>query len=215
MAHATPVTKTLSGDEATAACCLVEGHAPSTASAILKIKPVKEAIFGTFMKTLNDECSTLCKKISNNPSPFRTISATDLVKFTWRALIEELEVKAPTLLTNITSFSDHRNQTKSGPSHHPGICAAVGVLLKERNREMCGPQSIVSLLMYLCHCEKQVILLSTYVIIMWNTYNLTGLQPTQPLKCVPQLSCHTQVGRNTQPYTFHSAAKMDKGGHHF
>ena len=159
-AQVTPVTKTLSGVEATAASCLVEGHAPSTASAILKIKSVREEIFSTFMKTLNNECSTLCKKLPNNPSPFRTISVTNLVKVTWRALIEELEVKAPTLLqilTNITSFSDHRNKTKGGSTHHPGICAAVGILLKERNREMSGPQSIVSMLMYLCHSEKQVI----------------------------------------------------------
>lgn len=30
------------------------------------------------------------------------------------------------------------------------------MILKERNREMCGLQSVVSLLMYNCHCYSQV-----------------------------------------------------------
>ncbi len=45
---------------------------------------------------------------------------------------------------------------KVGEAHFPGICSAAAILLKERNREMCGLQSLVSLLMYSCHAEKQV-----------------------------------------------------------
>ena len=66
-------------------------------------------------------------------------------------IIEDLKSKAPTLLqlvTSVVSVNDHRNTSKVGNSHHPGICAAFAVLLKERNREMCGLQSIVSVLMY-------------------------------------------------------------------
>ena len=158
-----PVTKILSGVEGIVARCLVEEHASSTAAAILKIKPVQEVIFSTFLKTSNEECSTLCQKSPDDPSQFRTIPVTDLATFKWRPLIDELEVKAPTLLeilTSIVVFSDHRNKTKAGSNHHPSICAAVGVLLKERNCEMCGPQSIVSLLMFFCHCEKQVLLMT-------------------------------------------------------
>ena len=45
---------------------------------------------------------------------------------------------------------------KVDTAHHPGIYSAAAVLLKERNREICGLQSHVSLLMYSCHAEKQV-----------------------------------------------------------
>ena len=61
------------------------------------------------------------------------------------------------LFTTITSFNDHRNKIKAGDFHLPGICSAVAVLIKERNREMCGLQSVISLLMYACHCDKQVL----------------------------------------------------------
>ena len=33
---------------------------------------------------------------------------------------------------------------KKDEQHMPGICMAVATLLKERNREMCGVQSIIS-----------------------------------------------------------------------
>ena len=71
-------------------------------------------------------------------------------------IIEDLKSKAPTLLqlvTSVVSVNDHRNTSKVGNSHHPGICAAFAVLLKERNREMCGLQSIVSVLMYACYVQ--------------------------------------------------------------
>ena len=75
-------------------------------------------------------------------------------------LWKELQSKqAPTLLhllTTIVTFNDHCNISKVGVSHHPGICAAIAVILKERSREMCAIQSIMSVLMYTCHCDKQV-----------------------------------------------------------
>ena len=52
--------------------------------------------------------------------------------------------------------NDHRNIIKVGAAHYPGICCAAAILLKERNHEMCGLQSLVSLIMYTCHAEKQV-----------------------------------------------------------
>jgi len=41
-------------------------------------------------------------------------------------------------------------------AHYPGICITVAVFLKERNWEMCGMQSLISLL-YSSHIEKQII----------------------------------------------------------
>ena len=34
---------------------------------------------------------------------------------------------------------------------------AAAAVLKERNQEMCGVQSLTSSLLYSCHCEKQVL----------------------------------------------------------
>lgn len=152
-----PVTKILGEAESKIAQSLVTGHAPSFADAALEITPLKEAVFTSFVNTICHECSTLCQRVDSGL--FRNIPVTDLADMKWQEFIEELQCKAPTLLqilTTIVSFNDHRNTTKVGSSHHPGIIAAVAVLLKERSREMVGVQSIVSVMMYSCHCEKQV-----------------------------------------------------------
>lgn len=154
------MTKTLGDAESKVARYLVTGHAPSIASAVMEMKSVMQAVLGIVSQTVSNECGKLCQKLSDDgPSQFRAIPVTDLAGFTWGAFIKELEIKAPTLMnifTSIVSFSDHRNKTKAGSGHHPGICTALAILLKERNREMCGIQSLVSMMMYFSHCEKQV-----------------------------------------------------------
>ena len=74
-------------------------------------------------------------------------------------MAEELQQKAPlvfSVLLSIASRNDNRNAVKVATAHYPGICSVAAILLKERNREMCGLQSLVSLLMFSCHAEKQV-----------------------------------------------------------
>ena len=74
--------------------------------------------------------------------------------------MSELEEKAPLLLQIfqlIMSANDHRNQHKGGDQHYPGICMAMEVLLKERNREICGVQSVLSLLLFFSHAENKVL----------------------------------------------------------
>ena len=107
---------------------------------------------------LTEECSKLCQK-TECASLFRNIPVTSLASNKWDAFISELVPKAPMLLhilNTLVSFNDKRNKTKFGSSHYPGICAAVAILLKERSQHMNGIQSLVSALMYSCHCEKQV-----------------------------------------------------------
>ena len=82
-----------------------------------------------------------------------------VVNSNWSALVSELESRVPLLFeafSSIAAHSNHCNKSKVGAAHHPGICMAAAVILKERNREMCGVQSVLSLLMYSCHCEKKI-----------------------------------------------------------
>ena len=148
---------TLGEDEGNIVESLLLGHAPTIVTAIMKIEKLKEAVFTHLLQTLSNECSSLCQK--KGASLFRKISLMGLSNNMWDAFMSDLESKAPTLLhiiVALVSFSDRRNILKVGTSHYPSICAAVAVLLKERNREMCGLQSLVSVLLYTCHSEKQV-----------------------------------------------------------
>ena len=120
---------------------------------------VREVLFNLFLDAINSECNNLCQRSPENRSLFRKMPPSHLTDFKWSELVSELEARAPLLLKALSSVvarNDHRNQSKVGTSHYPGICMAAAVLLKERNREMCGVQSLISLLMYSCHCEKQV-----------------------------------------------------------
>ena len=110
---------------------------------------MKEAIIKLLLRELNEECTNLCRKTST--SPFHTIPADHLANFKWKDMVNDLQLKAPLLFTvlhSIVSRNDHRNAVKVGAAHYPGICSAAVILLKERNREMCGLQSLISLLMF-------------------------------------------------------------------
>ena len=56
----------------------------------------------------------------------------------------------------IVNRNDYRNQHKQGERHHPGICMAIATLLKERNHEMCGVQTYLSLVLFSSRVHKEV-----------------------------------------------------------
>ena len=118
-----------------------------------------EKLFDMLLGKLNEECTNLCRKTT--PSIFHTIPFDKLYTFSWKDMVADLQQKAHlvfTVLDSITSRNDHRNTMKVGDVHYPRICSAAAILLKERNRDMCGLQSLVALMMYSCHAEKQVLI---------------------------------------------------------
>lgn len=154
-----PYSQELKKEEAKLARVLLGGHAPSIAKAALAMDNVKDAIITQLLVILNEECRQLCR-LGPDTSLFRTVSLSQMMDFKWDGMLTQLKTTAPLLLKilhSLASRNDHRNKVKIGAVHSPGICTAAAVILKERNREMCGLQSITSLLMYSCHCEKQVI----------------------------------------------------------
>ena len=88
-----------------------------------------------------------------------TLSQNVIKNLQWDEFIGELKERAPTLfklLSKITSHSDKRNEKKRGSAHFPGICMAASIILKERNREMCGVQGVMSLLLFASRADKVV-----------------------------------------------------------
>ena len=140
---------------------LVVGKIPSIAEAIAKHDSLAEMVFKLYAERISLECGSLCRKTQevNELSPFRKIPVDQLAAFQWISLKGHLTAKAPLLLSlfsAIVSHSDHRNKQKADSAHYPGICMATAILLKERNREMCGVQSLISTLLYNSHTDKQV-----------------------------------------------------------
>ena len=139
---------------------LAGGHLSTIAKMVLAHEGLREHILLKLFELIDAECGKLCQRGCNPPSLFRKIPVENLPKFQWGSLITELEARAPTLLrmlATIVSKNDHRNQYKQGERHHPGICMAIATLLKDRNREMCGVQTFISLVLFSSTVHKQVI----------------------------------------------------------
>ena len=129
---------------------------PSIAKAVIAHPELCAAITVRLFDDIDNECTKLC---ADQKSVFKHIPVTDLGTFTWINFMDELETKAPTLLQilrTVTSHNDHRNKQKCGIAHHPGICMAVAVILNERSQKMSGIQSLLSMILFASHAEKQV-----------------------------------------------------------
>lgn len=153
----TPYTKSLGDLEGKVARNLLGGHAPSIAKAVMAMSDVRECLLNLFLADLNDECNKLCRR--TDESVFRKMPVAAAMDFKWEPFITDLQTKSPllyTILFSIASRSDRRNASKAGLAHYPGICMSASIILKERNCEICGLQSVLSLLLYSCHSEKKV-----------------------------------------------------------
>ena len=137
---------------------LAGGHIPSLAKAVMGHKCLREAVTLSFLDQLESECSKLCQN-STPPSLFCKVPVSEIEEFQWDRFIQELKEKAPLLLqilSSITSRNDHRNKLKTGGAHNPGICMAAAVILRERNQKMTGVQSLISMILFASHVDKQV-----------------------------------------------------------
>ena len=106
---------------------------------------------------IDEECAVLCRRAEL--TSFCNIPLKELQEFTWSKYVGEVEAVSPLLLEllkMIVSRSDSRNDCKRGRCHFPGISTAVAVLLKERNREMVGLQTFISLVLFTSYVQKQV-----------------------------------------------------------
>lgn len=143
---------------------LVGGHSPTIVKAIFAHDDLKELVLLKVLDAIDVEASKLCQHNSDSSSLFRKVSADKLPQFSWGSFITELQSKAPILfrvLSSLVSRNDHRNQQKRGAAHYPGICMAVATILKERNREMCGIQRLLSLILFTSQSPEAGIYSST------------------------------------------------------
>ena len=151
-------TRNLPDEEAKIGRALTGGNITSFAKAVMSQNGIRKEILELVLHDLESECASLCKRSA--PSRFRKMGLQEMIDdFQWERLMSDLRTHAPLLLrilTSIVSTNDHRNKNKAGAAHYPGICMAMAVILKERNREMCGIQSLVSLLLFSTHVEKKV-----------------------------------------------------------
>ena len=94
------------------------------------------------------ECKLLCKKRPSS-SVLRTAS---IQKFEWGAVIDELESRAPTLLTVLKAAANNSSSNVKWPA----VVMAAAVLLQSRSKDMCSIQQLISAVLYAGHSSKKV-----------------------------------------------------------
>lgn len=142
---------TVNDSTASVVRALSSGHLPSAAKAIVQYTDLADQVLQLILDKIDKECSLICLRSSS--TLFRKITPENFETFQWKTYIDILSTRAPTLLqllSTIIAHSDRRNKIKMNEAHYPGICMASAVLLKERNREMCGIQSIIASLQLSC-----------------------------------------------------------------
>ena len=157
--HNSPLSSMLSPGLQKLGRTLKGGNIPSIAKAVFAHEELRKYMTTKFLDMITTECSVLCRKDPKNPSPFRRIDIDNLSEFTLESFIQEMEAHAPTLFqiaSVIARHNDHKNEVKKGSQHHPGICMATAILLKERNREMCGLQNVLSVSLFSSRVQKKV-----------------------------------------------------------
>lgn len=136
---------------------LTSGSVKVIADTVFQHPVLRERLINKVLAVVDDECSALCSRAQ--PTPFRSCKISELTSFSWSQYIHEMEKKSPILLqmlTKIASHSDHRNETKRADRHYPGICMSAAVLLKERNREIVGVQTHLSLALFSSRVHEDV-----------------------------------------------------------
>ena len=103
--------------------------------------------------TVKHECEIMCKVVPSS-SVLRSSSVCGLKELQWKSVLDELNARAPVLLSILTAAATS-GSTRIPPPTVIGMATAV--LLKARSKNMCKIQAMIGALLYTGHASKQVI----------------------------------------------------------
>ena len=129
----------------------------SLAKTVLSHNKLRETIEEQLCNELSEQAKTLCS--SKTPSILRTPEKETLKKFSWELIGKELKEKAPLLyqvLLSVAVPNTSRATDKKTTQRLPGVCLAVGVLLKVREPSMSFIPYMMSLVLRAAGTSKKV-----------------------------------------------------------
>ena len=126
---------------------------PYTARTMLRCSPLRRVTFKQIDSTVKKEVHQLCT-IKQGTSFFRDTSPSAVASFSWKPMIAELRMHAP-VLYSIVKAAIHSSKSKQPPEPR-AIGTTAAVLLKWRCTHMSKLQAVISTMLYVGHCSKQV-----------------------------------------------------------
>lgn len=137
---------------------LLRGTFQQIASAAWKCKDLRPHLVAEVLKTLNDECTSLCTRKS--PSLLRQTKRDDIVKFSFIDFNSELERKCPLFHAALKTACLKRSTTEKAETMEmkkkwlQPLCMAAAICAKTRSSHMTALQLIISIILQ--HCSLTV-----------------------------------------------------------
>ena len=124
-----------------------------TARTLLKTPALRDATLKEVISTVKHECEIMCKVVPSS-SVLRSSSVCGLKELQWKSVLDELNARAPVLLSILTAAATS-GSTRIPPPTVIGMATAV--LLKACSKNRCKIQAMIGALLYTGHASKQVI----------------------------------------------------------
>lgn len=125
-------------------------RSPYVARTALRRNTIRKPVINNVINLMAKECIRLSRK----QSIFRIGTVEKIKALKMSDVTRELRKKAPILYTIVKRACTRRRAMKKSNLNVATMAAAL--LLKERNKTLCSPQAIISIILYAGHCSKMV-----------------------------------------------------------
>ena len=130
----------------------------------LQNKSTRAVLVKRIGQELKGEVAAICSDRYNSITRQKTKSAVKDFGHTKKCLLDEIQDKAPTLLTLLKHCLSTKKPRKNTDAE---IALIVSIMCKHRRPSACQMQRVISLILYAGHASKQV---SVTAIIVMSTY---------------------------------------------
>ena len=145
---------------------LVKGNYATFARNALKHPQLKRAIVSVVAAEVRRECQKMCTATEGQTSVLKRTSASEIKRFNWDDVIDELNKKAPVFSAILEASVKRFRKQHPKKVIQRSIGFAAAILLRERNKFMCAAQCVNSILLHAGHASKMVCI----IICMASTY---------------------------------------------
>ena len=133
--------------------------------AIMLLPSVKSCLKYQFLEEIDEQCRDLCVRKHGNNGPSvvhvpRNNTKSSLEGFSWDAIIEEMQERAPDLLDFISTVSVPVVHENGNQMQLPPVCVAYGQMLNARWRKLSLVQKVITFILGIGHSTRKVNLLT-------------------------------------------------------
>ncbi len=136
---------------------MIKGAPPVLAEIIMAIPHLKRCVQTLLLEDIDEQCKRLCVKTKGVPSVLRISreGQKNLSSFSWMKILNEMKDRAPDVLDFLVTIAVPK--LKDDGKQVAPLCAAYGILMNMRCRELSLVQKINTVMLETGSATKKVI----------------------------------------------------------